>query len=89
MVVTESLAHGVPVIVRQGTGAVEALGQTGAGTALELTQEGALTDSLRSWLSDPGLQQSWRNNAIQAREHLPGWDTTAATVLRALQSPPN
>ncbi|MDR6438065.1 glycosyltransferase involved in cell wall biosynthesis [Paenarthrobacter nicotinovorans] len=89
MVVTESLAHGVPVIVRQGTGAVEALGQTGAGAALELTQEGALADSLRSWLSDPGLQQSWRNNAIQAREHLPGWDTTAATVLRALQSPPN
>ncbi|SEJ67799.1 Glycosyl transferases group 1 [Arthrobacter sp. yr096] len=87
MVVTESLAHGVPVLVRQGTGAVEALGHTEAGAALDLTQEGALTDSLKRWLTDPTLQELWRSNALRAREHLQGWDTTAATVLKALATP--
>ena len=85
MVVTESLAHGVPVLVRQGTGAVEALGHTEAGAALDFTQEGTLANTLRTWLDDSVLQQTWRSNALQAREHLRGWDTTAATVLEALQ----
>ncbi|MET4618673.1 glycosyltransferase involved in cell wall biosynthesis [Arthrobacter sp. 2762] len=86
LVVTESLAHGVPVIVRQGTGAVEALGNTGAGTALDLTQPNNLASTFRRWLSDQGLQQSWRTAALQARANLPGWDGTAATVLKALGS---
>ncbi|MET3904820.1 glycosyltransferase family 4 protein [Paenarthrobacter sp. 4246] len=84
MVVTESLAHGVPVIVRQGTGAVEALGDTGAGAALDLSDLNTLTMTLRAWLTDPALQQRWRNNALQARQHLRGWDATAATVLKAI-----
>ncbi|MEJ1115151.1 glycosyltransferase family 4 protein [Paenarthrobacter sp. CCNWLY172] len=88
MVVTESLAHGVPVIVRQGTGAVEALGGTGAGAALDLSDPHNLTRTLRNWLTDPALQQRWRNNALQARQHLQGWDTTAATVLSALGTKP-
>jgi glycosyltransferase involved in cell wall biosynthesis len=84
MVVSESLAHGVPVLVRQGTGAVEALGGTGAGAALDLTQERTLADTLRRWLTDPTLQEGWRNSALQARDNLLGWDNTAATVLKAL-----
>ncbi|GAA3274210.1 glycosyltransferase family 4 protein [Paenarthrobacter aurescens] len=89
MVVTESLAHGVPAIVRQGTGAVEALGTKEAGAALDLATGEEPAKTLRRWLTDQGLQQSWRNNALQARQDLQGWDTTAATVLKALQSPPN
>jgi len=85
MVVTESLAHGVPVLVRQGTGAVEALGRPEAGAALDLTQEGTLATTLRTWLTDEALQERWRNSALRARDHLQGWDTTAATVLEALQ----
>ncbi|MDI2033276.1 glycosyltransferase family 4 protein [Paenarthrobacter nitroguajacolicus] len=88
MVVTESLAHGVPVLVRQGTGAVEALGDTGAGEALDLSDANSLTVTLRTWLTDATLQQRWRSNAIQARHHLHGWDTTARTVLKALERPP-
>jgi glycosyltransferase involved in cell wall biosynthesis len=84
LVVTESLAHGVPVVVRQGTGAVEALGNTGGGTALDLTRPNNLASTLRSWLTDRELQQSWRSAALHARANLPGWDTTAATVLKAL-----
>jgi len=86
MVVTESLAHGVPVIVRKGTGAVEALGESGAGA---VTDAETLADTLRTWLTDPSLQERWRSNALQASKHLPGWDITADTVLKALLNPPN
>ncbi len=88
MSVTESLAHGIPVLVRQGTGAVEALGDSRAGTALDLSDPGNLAGTLRTWLSDHAQQQTWRNAAMTARERLQGWDTTAATVLRALERPP-
>ncbi|AFR27674.1 glycosyltransferase family 4 protein [Arthrobacter sp. Rue61a] len=84
MAVSESLAHGIPVLVRQGTGAVEALGKTGAGTALELPENGNLTNTLRRWLTDPALQERWRTAALKARDHLHGWDTTATIVLKAL-----
>lgn len=84
LVVAESLAHGIPVLVRQGTGAVEALGKSGAGSALNLGSKEALTHALRSWLTDPDLQKDWRQAALKARQQLPGWDTTAATVLKAL-----
>jgi glycosyltransferase involved in cell wall biosynthesis len=88
MSVTESLAHGIPVLVRQGTGAVEALGGAGAGAALDLSEPGTLASTLRTWLSDHALQERWRSRALTAREHLQGWDTTAVAVLEALQSPP-
>ncbi|MFJ6456900.1 glycosyltransferase family 4 protein [Paenarthrobacter sp. NPDC091669] len=88
MVVTESLAHGVPMIVRQGTGAVEALGDTRAGAALDVATGDEPAHTLRNWLTNPELQQRWRNNALQARQHLQGWDTTAATVLSALGTKP-
>nr|WP_306423082.1 glycosyltransferase family 4 protein [Paenarthrobacter aurescens] len=88
MVVTESLAHGVPMIVRQGTGAVEALGDTRAGAALDVATGDEPAHTLRNWLTNPELQQRWRNNALQAREHLRGWDATAATVLSALGTKP-
>ncbi|UXM92402.1 glycosyltransferase family 4 protein [Paenarthrobacter sp. JL.01a] len=86
MVVTESFAHGIPVIVRQGTGAVEALGDTGAGTAWD--PGGSLAGTLRAWLTDNARRQRWRDNALQARDHLPGWESTARTVLGALEAPP-
>jgi glycosyltransferase involved in cell wall biosynthesis len=88
MVVSESLAHGVPVIVRQGTGAVEALGDTGAGAALDLSDPHTLTMTLRSWLTNPELQQLWQRAALTARDSLQRWDATAATVLEALNRSP-
>lgn len=86
MVVTESLAHGVPVLVRQGTGAVEALGGTGAGAVWDPRE--ALADTLRSWLTDVEIQGSWHENAIRARDNLSGWDNTAAIVLKAVTASP-
>jgi len=94
LVVTESLARGVPVIVRHGTGAVEALaagtpadGERSAlpGDAVVLAADPSpLAAVLRRWLTEPAMRAQWRSAARAAREHLPGWDTTARSVLAQL-----
>ena len=100
MVVTESLARGIPVVVRDGTGAVEALaagspdgseapdgGGAAAlpGTAVVLGADPAPLEAvLRRWLSEPDLRCRWREAALAARNRLPGWDVTAGTVLRII-----
>lgn len=99
MVVTESVARGIPVVVREGTGAVEALGLArlethdggprlpGAAVPVVPGEEGGpatLARVLRQWLNDAGTRQSWRAAALDARTRLPGWDRTAAAVLDAL-----
>lgn len=98
LVVTESIARGVPVVVRAGTGAVEALaagtpdpasaGHGAAalpGTAVALGADPApLTDVLRQWLSGPALRARWKAAAVDARDRLPGWDATARTVLETV-----
>jgi glycosyltransferase involved in cell wall biosynthesis len=102
LVVTESLARGIPVVVREGTGAVEALAAgslpgtpvTGSrpdtplpGTAVGLgTDPAPLAELLRRWLGDAGLRERWRFAAADARGRLPGWDTTARTVLEFLST---
>jgi glycosyltransferase involved in cell wall biosynthesis len=112
LVVIESLARGIPVVVREGTGAVEALaagtlpgppapdfpgldsppespapGLPGAAVGLR-TDPAPLADLLRRWLDDPGLRDRWREAAAAARGRLPGWDTTARTVLGFLSAEP-
>ncbi|GAA3320937.1 glycosyltransferase family 4 protein [Arthrobacter ramosus] len=85
MVVQESLAHGIPVVVRKGTGAVEALGAHGAGEAIDLTAGiGSLENLLRRWLGDPALREGWRVAAEAASRVLPRWEDTARAVLRAV-----
>ncbi|MFI2564393.1 glycosyltransferase family 4 protein [Paenarthrobacter sp. NPDC018779] len=84
MVVVESLAHGVPVLVKEGTGAVEALGSSGAGQAVKITGPSELAEAIRAWLTDESLRTEWRHAAMTARHTLPGWDATARTVLDAL-----
>lgn len=99
MVVTESLARGVPVVVRQGTGAVEALDLAGLkdadggprlpGVALALPRGGeadaaVLGRTLRQWLENHTVQRDWRSRALEARGLLPGWEATAGNVVRAL-----
>jgi glycosyltransferase involved in cell wall biosynthesis len=90
MAVTEALAHGLPVVVRSGTGAVEALslGAVGGdetalpGAVVVLDSDPApLAAVLRDWLTSPELQATWRRAALAGRERLPGWDATARGVL--------
>ncbi|MFK0008480.1 glycosyltransferase family 4 protein [Paenarthrobacter sp. NPDC090520] len=84
MVVVESLAHGVPALVKEGTGAVEALGSSGAGQAVKIAGPGDLAKTIRAWLTDESLRTEWRQAALMSRHTLPGWDATARTVLDAL-----
>jgi glycosyltransferase involved in cell wall biosynthesis len=117
LVVPESIARGVPVLVRAGTGAVEALAagsphsltpdthpntvqdipgaesgtlpSTLPGTAVALgTDPSPLAGLLRRWLTDPSLRARWRSAALAARDRLPGWDSTARTVIEALCAVP-
>ncbi|SFT76111.1 glycosyltransferase [Arthrobacter sp. ov118] len=86
LVVIESLARGIPVVVRDGTGAVEALAAGGGtplpGRAVGLgTDPAPLADLLRQWLTDAALRARWRDAARAGRGRLPGWDATARTVL--------
>ncbi|MEN8583201.1 glycosyltransferase family 4 protein [Burkholderia sp. RS01] len=101
MAVTESLAHGVPVVVRSGTGAVEALNlgavdlaaQEGGGSRLPGaavvldTDPAPLAAVLRGWLSGPELQAQWRQASLAGRDRLPGWDATARQVLEIIGGP--
>jgi glycosyltransferase involved in cell wall biosynthesis len=99
MVVTESLARAIPVVVRAGTGAVEALGLAGLaddddgprlpGISVPLVpghseSPARLADALRRWLENPDTRRKWRATAVEARNRLPGWNQTAKTVLDAL-----
>ncbi|MDQ0709855.1 glycosyltransferase involved in cell wall biosynthesis [Arthrobacter woluwensis] len=86
MAVQESLAHGVPAVVRRGTGAEEALGAGGAGAAVDLDGgPDALTETLATWLEDPELAARWREAALLRRAVLPRWTETAERVLALLR----
>jgi glycosyltransferase involved in cell wall biosynthesis len=85
LVVTEALAHGVPAVVRAGTGAVEALGDPPPGQAVA---EEHLADVLRSWLTEAAVRARWKEAARVRRLALPGWDQTARQVVAALANRP-
>ncbi|KAA9393322.1 glycosyltransferase family 4 protein [Kocuria coralli] len=82
MVVSEALSRGVPSIVPEGTGAVEA--QRGAGGRFQPGDATALAAVLGAWLDDPGLRRRWRDAALDQRERLPSWEDTAEIIAAAL-----
>lgn len=87
IVVAESLAHGVPAIVRAGTGASEALGLGGAGQALTLspgTEAEELGKVLATWLRDESLRSEWRDAAVRARDNRRTWEAAAADIAALL-----
>jgi glycosyltransferase involved in cell wall biosynthesis len=96
LVVVEALARGIPAVVTQGTGAVEALQQGVAtqsaatpGTAVPPGDQTSLATVLRSWLTEPTLRRAWRQAALARRDTLPGWRQTAEAVLAYLDRPGN
>ncbi|GIE87120.1 glycosyltransferase family 4 protein [Actinoplanes regularis] len=93
MVVTEALAHGLPVVASDVGGVPEALGEAGdpgavPGELLPPDDPDALAATLRAWLTDAGLRELWRARAAARRETLTGWDETArslAAILRKIE----
>lgn len=94
LVVVEALARGIPAVVTEGTGAVEALQQSATtqstatpGTAVPAGNPTSLAAVLRSWLTEPMLRRAWRHAALARRDTLPGWQQTAEAVMAYLDRP--
>jgi glycosyltransferase involved in cell wall biosynthesis len=91
MVVTEALAHGLPVIASAVGGLPEALGHASDGRPPGLLvppdDPTALASALRDWLSDAGLRQRLRRAAGDRRDTLPGWAAAAARIASVLTAP--
>ncbi|MGZ4294633.1 MAG: glycosyltransferase family 4 protein, partial [Solirubrobacteraceae bacterium] len=88
MVVTEALAHGLPVIATDVGGVAEALGY-GAdgirpGVLVAPDDPAALGAALRAWLADAELRARLGRAARERRESLTPWSTTASLMARAL-----
>jgi glycosyltransferase involved in cell wall biosynthesis len=88
MVVTEALAHGLPVIAADVGGLTEALGPGADGfqPGLLVAPEDptALAEALRAWLGDPERRRQLRRAARERRTSLPGWPATASAIARVL-----
>lgn len=86
-VVAQAHAHGIPTVVGEGTGAVEALRGTGGelpGAAVPVEAPEALAAVLRRWLTGPALRQGWRQAALARRNLLQGWGRTVRQIDLAL-----
>jgi glycosyltransferase involved in cell wall biosynthesis len=88
MVVTEALAHGLPVVATDVGGAPQALGRAPDGSLPGLLvpaeDPDGLARALRSWLTDAGTRERLRRAARARRGTLTGWATTAAEMARVL-----
>ena len=84
MVITEALAHGVPVVVTEVGGVTEALGYGSDGSRPGLLvapdDPAALAAALRAWLTDAELRRRLRRAARTRRELLHSWSDTAAIL---------
>ncbi len=88
MVVTEALAHGIPVLATRVGGLPEALGHTPGGqrpgVLVPPDDPAALAGAIEQWLGDPRLRRHLRHKAAERRRLLPAWSATSAEVARVL-----
>jgi glycosyltransferase involved in cell wall biosynthesis len=88
MVVTEALAHGLPVVASTVGGLPEALGSTADGAPGLLVppdDPAALRATLLAWLRGEDLRRRLRRRALDRRAALPGWDAAAARFAAVLR----
>ena len=90
MVVTEALAHGLPVVASAVGGVPEALGHGDDGSVPGLLvrpdDPEALAGALRRWLTDGHHRRRLRRAAGLRRLTLPTWSRTSAQVAAALEA---
>jgi glycosyltransferase involved in cell wall biosynthesis len=88
MVVTEALAHGLPVLTTAVGGLPEALGRAPdghrPGMLVPPEDVPALADALRRWLEDPTLRAALNRRARARRVTLTRWAGTAQAFAAAL-----
>ena len=90
MVVTEALAHALPVIASAVGGVPEALGHgddgSTPGALVRPDDPDALAGALRRWLEDPRRRRRLRRSAGLRRLTLPTWSRTTSHVATALEA---
>jgi glycosyltransferase involved in cell wall biosynthesis len=90
IVVTEALAHGLPVLAAGVGGLPEALGfapdGSRPGRLVALDDPAALTSALAHWLYDEPDRQQMRAAAFQRRSTLPRWTDTIRELAAALHA---
>lgn len=86
MVVTEALAHGLPVITTTG-GALRDTLPAGAGLSVEPGDVDALQDALSRFCHDDELRHQLRQGAALARDALSDWQAAGAKFAAALTAP--
>lgn len=90
MVVTEALAHGLPVVAAEVGGVPEALGVAPdgcrPGVLVPPGDPRALAGALRAWLTEPGTRRRLRRAARGRRETLPTWHETARRLSEVLDA---
>ena len=88
MVVTEALAHGLPVVAAEVGGVTEALGHGEDGTRPGLLvppgDPAALGAALRAWLGDAELRGRLRRAARARRASLRRWPATTSALAGVL-----
>jgi glycosyltransferase involved in cell wall biosynthesis len=88
MVVTEALAHGLPVLAADVGGVAEALGHGGDGSRPGLLvapdDPAAFGAALRDWLGDAELRERLRSAARERRASLRRWPATASVLAAVL-----
>jgi glycosyltransferase involved in cell wall biosynthesis len=88
MVVTEALAHGLPVVAAQVGGVPEALGHGADGIRPGLLvppgDSAALGAALRAWLGDAELRRRLRRAARERRASLLPWSRTTSVLAGVL-----
>lgn len=88
MVVTEAVAHGLPVVTSHVGGVAEALGVAPSGRRPGLLvpagDSGAFATAITAWLESDELRSQLRAAAADRRNTLTSWSTTAGKVAYAL-----
>jgi glycosyltransferase involved in cell wall biosynthesis len=90
MVVTEALAHGLPVITTTAGGLPDALGATSDGVRpgilVPVADASALASAISTWLTDQDLRGRLRFAAQTRRRQLPTWSTTTERIEHVLRA---
>ncbi|MBZ9537634.1 glycosyltransferase family 4 protein [Modicisalibacter tunisiensis] len=87
MVVSEALAHGLPVLTTTG-GALAHTLPDGAGLQVPPGDPTALAEALRRWLDDAALREHLLEGAREAGRALADWDTAGRAFAAALVTTP-
>ncbi|MFO7910079.1 MAG: glycosyltransferase [Halomonas sp.] len=86
MVVSEALAHGLPVITTTGGALADTL-PDGAGIAVPPGDVDALSAAIERFLEEPALRESLTQGAAAARQQLASWQDAARAFAATLAMP--